>query len=31
MERKIFVSYKYWDQNVYSVPNVSDYTPKERD
>lgn len=31
MGRKIFVSYKYWDKNVYSVPNVSDYMPKARD
>lgn len=31
MGRKIFVSYKYWDKNVYSVANVSDYTPKARD
>ena len=31
MGRKIFVSYKYADENVYPVPNVSDYRPKVRD
>lgn len=31
MGRKIFVSYKYADENVYSVPSVSDYRPKARD
>jgi len=31
MGRKIFVSYKYWDKDVYPVPNISNYEPKARD
>lgn len=31
MGRKIFVSYKYWDHDVYPVPRYSDYNPKVRD
>ena len=31
MGRKIFVSYKYADGNVYPVPYISDYQPKVRD
>lgn len=31
MGRKNFVSYKYADGGVYSVPNVSEYLPKVRD
>lgn len=31
MGRKIFVSYKYADESVYSVPNISEYLPKVRD
>ena len=31
MGRKIFVSYKYADENVYPVPYISDYQPKVRD
>ena len=31
MGRKIFVSYKYADGNVYTVPYISDYQPKVRD
>lgn len=31
MGKKIFVSYKYADENVYMVPNISGYFPKVRD
>ncbi len=31
MGRKIFVSYKYADENVYPVSYISDYRPKARD
>lgn len=31
MGRKIFVSYKYWDNDVYAVPNITSDTPKVRD
>lgn len=31
MGRKIFISYKYADQDVFSVPGISDYYPKARD
>lgn len=31
MGRKIFVSYKYWDKDVYRVPNISESVPKARD
>lgn len=31
MGRKIFVSYKYWDSDVFGVPSISNTTPKVRD
>lgn len=31
MGRKIFVSYKYWDTNVYKVVGISNTLPKVRD